>query len=88
MTTIKKCEHSACTCPALSGKRYCSDICRMASTSNPEKLVPCRCGHADCAGDPQVHTKPEHEAPKAATPPPHANAIDAAPEKKVRNRTS
>jgi hypothetical protein len=66
MTIKKKCEHPACTCPPQKGERYCSDSCRRMNTSNPADLVPCQCGHADCAGDPRVHTQPVGEAPTAA----------------------
>ena len=88
MTTMKKCEHAACTCPPLKGKRYCSDICRMANKSNPADLVPCKCGHADCAGDPRVHTQPVSEAPKATTAQPEPGVIITEPEKKPRKKVS
>jgi hypothetical protein len=87
MATMKKCEHAACTCPPLKGKRYCSEVCRKINKSNPVDLVPCQCGHADCAGDPRIHTKPAEEAPTAA-PLHQPDEPVMEPEKKSRKKAS
>ncbi len=67
MGTRKRCEHPTCTCPPQEDDRFCSDSCREANQTargNAAVKVSCKCGHADCAGDRQIHTQPEGTAPK------------------------
>jgi hypothetical protein len=43
---IKKCAHVPCLCVPSEGKKYCSQLCEDAGSSEVE--LACDCGHPAC----------------------------------------
>jgi hypothetical protein len=46
MEKQRKCAHTACTCIAAEGSKYCSARCEELAGQTVTK---CPCGHAECA---------------------------------------
>ncbi len=47
MSEAKKCAHQSCTCVCNDGKKYCSQVCEDAHTT---QTLACDCDHPGCGG--------------------------------------
>jgi hypothetical protein len=45
---IQKCAHPGCSCPAVTGRKYCGAYCE-GSANRPS--IACNCRHVECAGE-------------------------------------
>ena len=57
MEDLKKCQHAACSCPALPLQDYCGIECEVATLREAKSDAPlerCHCQHPDCGGEAEV----------------------------------